>query len=53
MDDFILRSAMWQMENFIDRSSFLSTPSANGEGAKAKVVLVSSDRNRKSAYLVF
>ncbi|KAJ1308554.1 hypothetical protein OPQ81_004254 [Rhizoctonia solani] len=47
MDDFILRSAMWQMENFVDRSGFLSTPSAsaNGEGVKAKVVLVSSDRN--------
>ncbi|KAF8681403.1 Large family of predicted nucleotide-binding domains [Rhizoctonia solani] len=45
MDDFILRSAMWQMDNFIDRSGFLSTPSANGEGVKAKVVLVSSDRN--------
>ncbi|CAE6521381.1 unnamed protein product [Rhizoctonia solani] len=45
MDDFILRSAMWQMENFVDRSGFLSTPSANGDGVKAKVVLVSSDRN--------
>lgn len=48
MDDFILKSAVWQAENFVDRSAFLAEGSREVEtvpGAKAKVVLVSSDRN--------
>ncbi|QRW01731.1 Est1 DNA/RNA-binding domain protein [Ceratobasidium sp. AG-Ba] len=47
MDDYILKSAVWQAENFIDRSAFLEGGAEVGttDGAKAKVVLVSSDRN--------
>ncbi|QRV72684.1 Est1 DNA/RNA-binding domain protein [Ceratobasidium sp. AG-Ba] len=47
MDDYILKSAVWQAENFIDRSAFLEGGPEVGttDGAKARVVLVSSDRN--------
>lgn len=48
MDDFILKSAMWQAENFVDRSAFLAEGSGEVgcvSGMKTKVVLVSSDRN--------
>ncbi|KAF8759800.1 Large family of predicted nucleotide-binding domains [Rhizoctonia solani] len=37
MDDFILRSAMWQMDNFIDRSGFLSTPVQMGRASRRRV----------------
>ncbi|KAG9124580.1 hypothetical protein FRC07_011057 [Ceratobasidium sp. 392] len=47
MDDFILKSALWQAENFVDRSAFLEGGAEveMTDGAKAKVVLISSDRN--------
>ncbi|KAG8685775.1 hypothetical protein FRC09_014537, partial [Ceratobasidium sp. 395] len=47
MDDYILKSALWQAENFMDRSAFLEGGAEveMTDGVKAKVVLISSDRN--------
>jgi hypothetical protein len=49
MDSSILKSAVWQAENFVDRTAFLqdSTGADLVEGVKSKVVLVSSDRTRR------
>ncbi|KZW03995.1 hypothetical protein EXIGLDRAFT_709495 [Exidia glandulosa HHB12029] len=47
MDDLILRSALWQLEHWVDRSSLLSGASNSGavaDGA-SRVVLLTFDRN--------
>jgi protein SMG6 len=53
MDDLILNAALWQDGHWLDRSAFLrgvgQRSSPPPEGAYAKVVLVSFDRNRKSS----
>ncbi|KAH7100673.1 hypothetical protein BKA62DRAFT_830869 [Auriculariales sp. MPI-PUGE-AT-0066] len=48
MDDLILRSALWQFEHWVDRSSILSGTSdgdAMADDSTSRVVLVTFDRN--------
>ncbi|KAG9010468.1 hypothetical protein FRB94_010431 [Tulasnella sp. JGI-2019a] len=49
MDDLILRSALWQSDHFMDRSSMLDSDYASPPVTEktSKVVLLTFDRNRK------
>ena len=57
MDDLILKAALWQDDHWVDRSALLRgvgpRNSPPPEGAYAKVVLVSFDRNRESPLHLF
>jgi hypothetical protein len=53
MDDLILRSALWQYEHWVDRSSLLSGSAgsdAMADETTSRVVLLTFDRNRELAH---
>jgi hypothetical protein len=54
MDDLIFKAAIWQDEQWVDRSTFLKVQqsSERTKGA-AKVVLLSLDRNRVCPFFFF
>ncbi|KAG8969236.1 hypothetical protein FRC03_003761 [Tulasnella sp. 419] len=55
MDDMILRTAAWQADHFVDRSSLLIGGEGDSSAAKksSKVVLLSFDRNREFCSSLF
>jgi len=48
MDDLIVRSALWQLDHFVDRSGILfPTRTAQADAKTSKVVLLTFDRNMR------